>query len=64
MAITPQLAEAISIPVVASGGLAGIEDVEALLKLEHTGIVGAISGRALYDGRLEAEQVLALDGVS
>ena len=61
---TAHLAESISIPVVASGGLAGIEDVVGLQKLEHTGIIGAISGRALYDGRLDAAQVLALDGVS
>lgn len=61
---TAHLAASISIPVVASGGLAGIEDVQALQKYEQTGIIGAISGRALYDGRLDAMQVLALDGVS
>ena len=61
---TAQLAAAISIPVVASGGLAGIEDVEALLAYEHTGIIGAISGRALYDGRLDATKLMAMDGVS
>ena len=60
---TQKLAESGSIPVIASGGLAGIEDVQKLLPLESKGIIGAISGRALYDGRLDAKAVLALDGV-
>ena len=60
---TQKLAESISIPVIASGGLAGLDDVKALLALEDTGIIGAISGRALYDGRLDAAAALALDGV-
>ena len=51
---TQKLASSISIPVIASGGLAGLDDVKALLGLEDKGIVGAISGRALYDGRLDA----------
>lgn len=60
---TQKLAESGSIPVIASGGLAGIEDVQELLPLQSKGIIGAISGRALYDGRLDAKAVLALDGV-
>ena len=60
---TQKLASSISIPVIASGGLAGLDDVKALLGLEDKGIVGAISGRALYDGRLDAAAALALDGV-
>lgn len=60
---TQKLAESGSIPVIASGGLAGIEDVQKLLPLQSKGIIGAISGRALYDGRLDAKAVLALDGV-
>lgn len=60
---TQKLASSISIPVIASGGLAGLDDVKALLGLEDKGIVGAISGRALYDGRLDAAVALALDGV-
>lgn len=60
---TQKLAARISIPVIASGGLAGLDDVKALLALEDSGIVGAISGRALYDGRLDAAAVLALEGV-
>lgn len=60
---TAALARAISIPVIASGGLAGIEDVIALQKVESDGVMGAISGRALYDGRLNPTEVLALEGV-
>lgn len=60
---TQKLASSISIPVIASGGLAGLDDVKALLGLEDKGIVGAISGRALYDGRLDAAAALALAGV-
>ena len=60
---TVALARAISIPVIASGGLAGLADIEALLPYQADGIIGAISGRALYDGRLEAGAVLAMDGV-
>jgi len=54
------LADATRIPVVASGGLSGIEDVRALLRPEHAKLQGAIAGRALYDGRLDAEAALAL----
>lgn len=57
---TADLARVTAIPVIASGGLAGIEDVEALLQPEHRMLEGAITGRALYDGRLDAEAALAL----
>ena len=60
---THALARATAIPVIASGGLVGLGDIEALLPLEDSGIIGAISGRALYDGRLDAAAALALDGV-
>ena len=60
---TQKLAASMSVPVIASGGLAGLDDVKALLALEDSGIIGAISGRALYDGRLDAAAALALDGV-
>lgn len=59
---TRALAEALSIPVIASGGLASIEDVKALLAPENRSIAGAITGRALYDGRLDAAAALALIG--
>jgi phosphoribosylformimino-5-aminoimidazole carboxamide ribotide isomerase len=57
---TIALAEAISIPVIASGGLASIDDVKALLQPRARELAGAISGRALYDGRLNAADALAL----
>ncbi|HCD17452.1 MAG TPA: 1-(5-phosphoribosyl)-5-[(5-phosphoribosylamino)methylideneamino]imidazole-4-carboxamide isomerase [Rhodobiaceae bacterium] len=63
VAATAALARAVSIPVIASGGLAGLQDIHDLLAVADSGIVGAISGRALYDGRLSAAEVLALDGV-
>ena len=57
---TVELARATSIPVIASGGLASIADVEALLAPECAMLEGAISGRALYDGRLDPAAALAL----
>jgi len=56
---TRELAEAVDIPVIASGGLAGMDDVEALLRPENARLAGAIAGRALYDGRLDARAALA-----
>jgi phosphoribosylformimino-5-aminoimidazole carboxamide ribotide isomerase len=57
---TLALAEAISIPVIASGGLASLADIELLLKPDCARLAGAITGRALYDGRLDAAEALAL----
>jgi phosphoribosylformimino-5-aminoimidazole carboxamide ribotide isomerase len=57
---TIALAEAVSIPVIASGGLASIDDVQALLAPRARKLAGAIAGRALYDGRLDAVEALAL----
>jgi phosphoribosylformimino-5-aminoimidazole carboxamide ribotide isomerase len=57
---TIALADAISIPVIASGGLASIDDVRALLTPRARKLEGAIAGRALYDGRLDAAAALAL----
>jgi phosphoribosylformimino-5-aminoimidazole carboxamide ribotide isomerase len=57
---TRALAEALSIPVIASGGLASMDDVRALLEPDNRRIAGAITGRALYDGRLNAGEALAL----
>ena len=54
------LAEAISIPVIASGGLASIADIRALLAPRGKRLAGAIAGRALYDGRLDAAEALEL----
>ena len=57
---TVTLANALSIPVIASGGLASIEDIRRLTSPECTGLAGAITGRALYDGRLDPAAALAL----
>ena len=57
---TVDLANAISIPVIASGGLSSIEDIEKLIAANCPGIEGAISGRALYDGRIDPREVLTL----
>ena len=57
---TIALAEAVSIPVIASGGLAALEDVERLCAPDCARIAGAITGRALYDGRLDPREALAL----
>ena len=57
---TIALADSISIPVIASGGLASIADVKALLAPRAEKLEGAISGRALYDGRLDAAEAIAL----
>lgn len=57
---TIELAEAISIPVIASGGFASIDDVKALLEPRAKKLEGAISGRALYDGRIDPAEALAL----
>jgi phosphoribosylformimino-5-aminoimidazole carboxamide ribotide isomerase len=57
---TIALADAVSIPVIASGGLASIEDVRALLTPRAQKLEGAVVGRALYDGRLDAVAALQL----
>src|SRR5262249_54647017 len=57
---TIALADAVNVPVIASGGLASIEDVKALLEPRARKLAGAIAGRALYDGRLDAAEALRL----
>ncbi len=57
---TLALAEAVAIPVIASGGLASLMDIERLLAPDCAKLAGAIAGRALYDGRLDPEAALAL----
>ena len=57
---TIALAEAVSVPVIASGGLASVADIRALLEPKAAKIGGAIAGRALYDGRLDPAAALAL----
>ena len=57
---TIALADAISIPVIASGGLASIDDIKAMLEPRAVKLEGAIAGRALYDGRLDPAAALTL----
>ncbi len=57
---TLALANAVSVAVIASGGLASISDIERLLEPDCARLAGAITGRALYDGRLDAGEALAL----
>jgi phosphoribosylformimino-5-aminoimidazole carboxamide ribotide isomerase len=57
---TLALARAVSIPVIASGGLASMDDIRRLASPDAQVLEGAISGRALYDGRIDAAQALAL----
>ena len=59
-ASTIELAEAVSIPVIASGGLASIDDVKRMLQPDARKLEGAITGRALYDGRLDPAAALKL----
>lgn len=55
---TLELAKSVSIPVIASGGLASMDDIHMLASNEASILEGAISGRALYDGRIDPEQAL------
>ena len=57
---TLELARAVSIPVIASGGLASMDDIRRLLEPDCAILEGAISGRALYDGRIDWQEALAL----
>ena len=57
---TLELARAVSIPVIASGGLASIDDIHRLLEPDCAILEGAISGRALYDGRLDPTEAMRL----
>ena len=57
---TRRLAEAVSIPVVASGGVSTIEDIKNLLPLKEVGVVGIITGRALYSGSLNLKEAIEI----
>ena len=58
VAATLALAQAVRVPVIASGGVAGLADIEALAKVAGQGIEGVIIGRALYDGRIDPKVAL------
>ncbi|HWP19567.1 MAG TPA: 1-(5-phosphoribosyl)-5-[(5-phosphoribosylamino)methylideneamino]imidazole-4-carboxamide isomerase [Burkholderiaceae bacterium] len=55
---TVKLAQALTVPVIASGGLAGMRDIEALCEVEDEGIEGVICGRAIYTGALDFAEAL------
>lgn len=57
---TLSLADAVSIPVIASGGLASMDDIRRMLQPDAAKLEGAITGRALYDGRIDPAEALAL----
>jgi len=56
---TAEIARAVSIPVIASGGVAGMDDIHACIAERDSGIAGVITGRAIYDGRLDLEQAIS-----
>jgi phosphoribosylformimino-5-aminoimidazole carboxamide ribotide isomerase len=59
---TRTLAQATEIPVIASGGVSSLDDIKALLPLEPLGVIGVITGRALYDGNLNLKEAIRTAG--
>lgn len=57
---TKALAEAISIPVIASGGVSSLKDIEHLMAIETSGVSGAITGKAIYTGAIDLSEAIAL----
>ncbi len=55
---TRQLAEAISIPVIASGGLSTLKDIENLMAIESAGVTGVITGKAIYTGAIDLAEAI------
>jgi len=60
---TANLANKTSIPIIASGGVANLDDIVALLKKSHLGIMGAITGRAIYEGQLNFRDAQAMSDI-
>jgi len=57
---TRALAEAVSIPIIASGGVSRLQDIENLMGIEDSGVAGVITGKAIYSGALDLAQAVAL----
>ena len=57
---TVELAKQLTVPVIASGGITNIEDVRKLCEIESEGIIGAITGRAIYEGSLDFKEAQIL----
>ncbi|HET6455305.1 MAG TPA: HisA/HisF-related TIM barrel protein, partial [Armatimonadota bacterium] len=62
LAAMEAMARAVSVPVIASGGVTGIEDIRNLKKLEPLGIEGVIAGKALYTGSLDLREAIRVAG--
>jgi phosphoribosylformimino-5-aminoimidazole carboxamide ribotide isomerase len=60
IAATRALAEAISIPVIASGGLSTLDDIRRLMAIEASGVTGVITGKAIYSGAIDLREAVAL----
>ncbi len=59
---TKKLANAVNTPVIASGGISSNDDIQAIKNIESSGVVGVITGRALYDGRINIKEALQIAG--
>jgi phosphoribosylformimino-5-aminoimidazole carboxamide ribotide isomerase len=57
---TRDLAEAVAIPIIASGGVSRMADIEALMAIEESGVVGVITGKAIYTGAIKLAEAIAL----
>jgi phosphoribosylformimino-5-aminoimidazole carboxamide ribotide isomerase len=55
---TGELANALQTPVIASGGISGLDDIREVMTLSGRGVVGVITGRALYEGSLDLEEAI------
>ena len=58
--LTKELAEAISIPVIASGGVSSLRDIENLMAVEFSGVIGVITGKAIYTGAIRLAEAIEL----
>jgi phosphoribosylformimino-5-aminoimidazole carboxamide ribotide isomerase len=58
-----KLAQAVGVPVYASGGVSGLDDIDKLLAVESEGVAGVILGRSLYEGTLDFAAALERTGV-
>jgi phosphoribosylformimino-5-aminoimidazole carboxamide ribotide isomerase len=57
---TKELAEAITIPVIASGGISGTDDIRRVMSLEEYGVTGVITGRAIYEGTMDLAEAIKI----
>jgi phosphoribosylformimino-5-aminoimidazole carboxamide ribotide isomerase len=62
LSATSRLAQAVATPVIASGGVSTLKDIEQLLPLEDDGVIGVITGKALYAGTLSFQEALQVAG--